>query len=184
LGGEHLHRDISEALTDQTVQYARVLLDTLKQSNEGSSNSSNILSDLEKTLKSVEIRYKELSSLPTTPSIPPPSAVPLPASPTSRPISPPLEPTTVSLPPVEPARNLRKRVLNTETYLRTRLAEDREGDEAGLLPLKFQQARKEENERDSLLGGTRPGMGSAQLHEELGGQLADVRLSLAFWHQY
>jgi hypothetical protein len=66
-------------------------------------------------------------------------------------------------------------VLNTETYLRTRLAEDRQGDEAGLLPLKI-QARKEnkENDRDSLLGGVRPGMGSAQLHEELGGQLADV----------
>jgi hypothetical protein len=159
LGGEHLCGVIWDALTDETVQYARVLLNTLKQSNEGSSNSSNILSDLEKTLKSVEIRYKELSSLPTTPAIPPPSA------------------------PVEPARDLRKRVLNTETYLRTRLAEDREGDEAGLLPLKFQHARKEENERDSLLGGTRPGMGSAQLHEELGGQLADVRFSLPFWQQ-
>jgi hypothetical protein len=181
LGGEHFPALVCDALTDQTVQYARVLLNTLKQSNEGSSNSSNILSDLEKTLKSVEIRYKELSSLPTTPSIPPPSAVPLPDSPTSRPISPPSEPMSVALPPVEPARDLRKRVLNTETYLRTRLAEDREGDEAGLLPLKFQQARKEENERDSLLGGTRPGMGSAQLHEELGGQLADVRFSLPFW---
>jgi len=164
-------------LISQTVQYARVLLDTLKQSNEGSSNSSNILTDLEKTLKSVEIRYKELSSQPPTPSVPVPAAVPLPASPTSRPISPPSEPTpAVVLPPA--GRDLRKRVLNTETYLRTRLAEDREGHEAGLLPLKFQQARKEENERDSLLGGTRPGMGSAQLHEELGGQLADVRASL------
>jgi hypothetical protein len=181
LGGEHTPQIIRAKLISQTVQYARVLLDTLKQSNEGSSNSSNILLDLEKTLKSVEIRYKELSSLPTTPAIPPPSAVPLPASPTSRPISPPSEPTSVALPPVDPAKNLRKRVLNTETYLRTRLAEDREGDEAGLLPLKYQQARKEENERDSLLGGTRPGMGSAQLHEELGGQLADVRVLVPSW---
>lgn len=67
--------------------------------------------------------------------------------------------------------------MNVETYLRSRTSEDREGDEAGLLPLKvpIRNAQKDKDQRDSLLGGgNRPGMGSAQLHEELGGQLADV----------
>ena len=174
MGGELAYSDLEAELTLQTVQYARVLLDTLQESNEGSSNTSSILSDLDRTLKSVEIRYRDISATPT-PSGPPPSTVPLPDSPATSPVSPPSEPISVTLSPPEPARNLRKRALNTEAYLRTRLAEDREGDEAGLLPLKLQQARKEENERDTLLAGTRPGMGSAQLLEELGGQLADVR---------
>jgi hypothetical protein len=66
-------------------------------------------------------------------------------------------------------------VLNTESYLRNRVSEDRQGDEAGLLPLKVQRVKeKAPGGRDDLLGGARPGMGSAQLHEELGGQLADV----------
>lgn len=128
------------------------------------------------------MRFKELSAV-TSPSIfPPPAAVPLPASPTSRSLSP-IPDTLVPKSPlveavqVQPGRVLRKRVLNTEQYLRTRLAEDREGDEAGLLPLKIQAQKADApNERDSLLGGARPGMGSAQLHEELGGQLADVSL--------
>jgi len=128
------------------------------------------------------MRFKELSTV-TSPSIfPPPAAVPLPASPTSRSLSPVLDSPVPKSPLVEavqvqPGRVLRKRVLNTEQYLRTRLAEDREGDEAGLLPLKIQAQKADgPNERDSLLGGARPGMGSAQLHEELGGQLADVSL--------
>lgn len=64
-----------------------------------------------------------------------------------------------------------------DNYLRSRLSEGREGDEAGLLPLKVavRNAQKEKDGRDDLLGGgNRPGIGSAQLHEELGGQLADV----------
>ena len=69
---------------------------------------------------------------------------------------------------------------STEEYLRRRIQEDQQGGEAGLLPLKSRVApqKPKPNDRDELLRGSGAGigMGSAQLHEELGGQLADVRV--------
>jgi hypothetical protein len=72
---------------------------------------------------------------------------------------------------------LRQRRANIDEYLNSRSAEDLKGDEAGLLPLKLAQAQSSgagPGARDRLLGGPRAGVGAAQLHEELGGQLADV----------
>ena len=171
------------------MQYARVLLDTLSQSKEGSSNSSSIFPELDGTLKGIEMRFRHAASIPsplatTIPAI----SVPLPDSPASitpSSILPPADDVISSVKHVtEPpqAAVLRQRHLNVDNYLRSRLAEDREGDEAGLLPLKVpvRNIQNGKDGRDSLLGGgNRPGMGSAQLHEELGGQLADV--SFTFW---
>ena len=45
----------------------------------------------------------------------------------------------------------------------------------GLLPIRRQPVTPaEKNRRDQLLSAPGMGMGAAQLHEELGGQLADV----------
>lgn len=167
----------------QTVQYARVLLDTLQQTNEGPSSSSSTLSELNGTLKGVEMRFRHAASIPSPlATVAPAAAVPLPGSPssdspslTAAPLSEAIPPKAAVAPPASTV--LRQRHVNVQDYLRSRLAEDREGEEAGLLPLNV-PTRKEHKERDgkdSLLGGSRPGMGSAQLHEELGGQLADVR---------
>lgn len=166
----------------QTVQYARVLLDTLQLANEGTSNSTSILSELNSTLKGVEMRHRHAASVPSPLAlVAPAAAVPLPVSPSSTSLAevntPSPEPTfSKPAPPIPAAAVLRQRHLNVESYLRSRQAEDREGDEAGLLPLKVSVRKEQKNMdgRDSLLDGARPGMGSAQLHEELGGQLADV----------
>lgn len=129
------------------------------------------------------MKFRHAASIPSPlATIAPASAVPLPDSPSST--TPSAAPSVNNdTSPVEPVKQLpqaavlRQRHLNVENYLRSRLSEDREGDETGLLPLKVptRNAQKEKDGRDSLLGGVnRPGMGSAQLHEELGGQLADV----------
>ena len=67
----------------------------------------------------------------------------------------------------------------TSDYLALRLREDEQGGEAGLLPLKI---RPVQDPRDDLLGVRQgvSGLGAAQLHEELGGQLADVSMFTRF----
>ena len=85
--------------------------------------------------------------------------------------------TTVRVP--EPARQpsvRRRNVPPLSTYLATRAAEDEKGNEVGLLPVRTRpNAPADKSDRDHLLAGG-IGMGAAQLHEELGGQLADVSL--------
>jgi hypothetical protein len=68
----------------------------------------------------------------------------------------------------------RRRAIPSQ-YLRARENEDRQGGEVGLLPLKILPAPgKGKSDRDRLLDGEVNGLGAAQLHEELGGQLVDV----------
>lgn len=69
--------------------------------------------------------------------------------------------------------------LDTASYFAKRRREDEAGGEAGLLPLKtakFDEGMSAEGMRRRLLGtgGAQSAVGSAALHEELGGQLADV----------
>lgn len=69
--------------------------------------------------------------------------------------------------------------LDTASYFAKRKREDEKGGEVGLLPLKTKsRAEKgpmdEEGMRNRLMGGASSVIGSSQLHEELGGQLADV----------
>lgn len=72
--------------------------------------------------------------------------------------------------------------INTNDYFAKRKREDEAGGEVGLLPLKTAKTHgggdptDAEGMRQRLLGGSKSGaIGSSQLHEELGGQLADVR---------
>ncbi|TXT07199.1 hypothetical protein VHUM_03369 [Vanrija humicola] len=77
---------------------------------------------------------------------------------------------------------------STTAYFAKREKEDRQGGEAGLLPLKTQSKVKDpldsEGMRKRLMGGASNTLGSAQLHEELGGQLVDMshRLKLNAVH--
>jgi hypothetical protein len=69
--------------------------------------------------------------------------------------------------------------LDTASYFAKRRREDEAGGEAGLLPLKtakVDEGMSAEGMRRRLLGtgGAQSAIGSAALHEELGGQLADV----------
>lgn len=72
----------------------------------------------------------------------------------------------------------RRQAQSLEEYLAARQREDRQQGEAGLLPLRqvggANGGNARSGARDTLMDGARPGMGSAQLHEELGGQLANV----------
>lgn len=75
---------------------------------------------------------------------------------------------------------------NTEDYFSKRKREDDAGGESGLLPLKTAKTRgaeeptDQEGMRQRLMGGSKRGaIGASQLHEELGGQLADVSVVVA-----
>lgn len=70
-----------------------------------------------------------------------------------------------------------RNIPNLNEYLSRREKEDRQGADAGLLPVRIKPPAPKQgpSSRDQLLGsagGT--GMGASQLHEELGGRLADV----------
>ena len=80
----------------------------------------------------------------------------------------------------EPPRRRKSRI-DTEGYLRRRVKEDAEGSEAGLLPLRVVQQPVSKSSRDELFDGAGAGMGQRQRHEELGGQLADVRRGFPFF---
>ncbi|WVW84226.1 hypothetical protein I302_106256 [Kwoniella bestiolae CBS 10118] len=189
----------------ETVLYARALLDALKDGNEQSSSTSLTLSNLDKELSSVEssFRIRLTSPLPTptlnpalialpmtpNPSNPPPPPEPIASSPsqTSPPMSHPAAPMPSLIPPSDGVRKRRSKV---DEYLAQRSKLDLAGSDEGLLPLKPVRAPRQSNNepgaRESLLAGTGPrsGIGSAQLHEELGGQLADMshRLKLNAVH--
>lgn len=194
---------------NQTVQYARVLLDSLRVQNEQyvprpppqcgrkckivpsrSLKTSSTLSTLDQTLNNVEERYiGVLSSQLTTANgigfgVQTPSLVLLPLSPPPAPVSAVTShtasiPTPDSTPPFQtgdiPSNTVRHRSIPKD-YLTARLREDVQRGEVGLLPLRTKTA-SEANARESLLGPPESagGLGAAQLHEELGGQLADVR---------
>lgn len=102
---------------------------------------------------------------------------PLPKGPSS-PVLSPKPPSPVVSPAISSTR------FNTEDYFAKRKREDAAGGESGLLPLKTAKttgagadpAADSEGMRQRLLGGgsKSSAIGSSQLHEELGGQLADV----------
>ncbi|EIW70557.1 hypothetical protein M231_07769 [Tremella mesenterica] len=167
----------------QDLEYARILLEAIRNGNEGPSTSSETLNDLERTLNRIEERMSTLSEQDT-------SIFSISSSPPT-PISDPKDSPTVSpLPLPSEARNLSSRSsiirqrTSVQEYLRRRIEEDRQGGEIGLLPLKIPIKPIRKEDRDILFSGVKGGMGSARLHEELGGQLADMshRLKLNAVH--
>ncbi|ORY26172.1 hypothetical protein BCR39DRAFT_498529 [Naematelia encephala] len=185
----------------ETVQYARVLLNSLRTANEQSSSTNISLEDLDSTLYRIERSYSAAVTSPSIharkssfgiPPVPakvlqpePAEKIPLPSSPAP---PAPSEMMNESHPP--PAAALRQRHvpnMAVTDYLRRRQEEDSAGDETGLLPLKVHHPSRPGNNqgaRDALLDGARATMGSKELHEELGGQLADMshRLKLNAIH--
>ncbi|RSH88968.1 hypothetical protein EHS25_002630 [Saitozyma podzolica] len=184
----------------ESVLYARALLEALEGENEQSSTTSSTLSTLKHTLATVEGRYAEIlqraqpvsSSTAVRPTVGPvtyaasASAPGIPSS--SQPSNVPI----VSAPPDPPApvRQRRRKAPTAEEYLATRQRQDALGSDTGLLPLKTPATAGTGDNgpgaRDRLLGdvGSRGAVGSSQLHEELGGQLADMshRLKLNAIH--
>ncbi|WVQ79979.1 hypothetical protein IAT38_002080 [Cryptococcus sp. DSM 104549] len=189
----------------ETVAYARALLEALRDGNEQSSSTAASLSSLDRSLSDIESSFRVSLASPTpTPTLNP-ALIALPMSPStteSLPISriptplPPQPPAPSSslnaaVPSVDvpAAQTVRKRRVQTDEYLARRGREDNTGAEAGLLPLNLPETNKPSNgkaARDDLPGDVAPGsgVGAAQLHEELGGQLADMshRLKLNAIH--
>ncbi|KAK1924044.1 hypothetical protein DB88DRAFT_488940 [Papiliotrema laurentii] len=183
----------------QAAVYARAMLEALKSGNEGASSTKGTLDDLDRTLTSLEDRYTvalapRVTSLPLSKTLSRVSAVSsrVPTRPSSA-----MNHTPVSTGTDETSQNprsttyvppttLRKRKNPPlSTYLQTRAAEDTTGTDAGLLPIRAKPVPPaEKSSRDQLLGAGTAGMGAAQLHEELGGQLADMshRLKLNAVH--
>ncbi|KAL7421996.1 hypothetical protein Q5752_003768 [Cryptotrichosporon argae] len=184
----------------ETVLYARALLDALSGREQGSSASAAQIDDLRQTLDEAEQRLQDVAKTTSLPTLPIPD-VPLAASvtPTTLPShkdpaaaastvttsqaakpAPPAPPARrPTAPPTDaaPARALRKRPApstRTSEYLAQLARDDADGGEAGLLPLRVRQAKPVESGRDQLLGGVTGGLGAAQLHEELGGQLVGM----------
>lgn len=186
--------------TLQTVLYARVLLDTLKQGNEQTSSATSTLSDLEISLDHIQSSYHSRLASPLPTSHLNPALIALPRSPSftipngSRISSPSLTPIVQLLPITSDqtaSKNVRRRRVQLEDYLVKRTREDILGDESGLLAMKpihnFENGSSKPLEaRDELLGHTVPGsaLGATQVHEELSGQLADMskRLKLNAIH--
>jgi hypothetical protein len=85
-------------------------------------------------------------------------------------------------PLLSPSVTVASGTFSTEGYFTRRSREDTQGGEAGLLPLKVkketvgEEVLDQEGMRRRLLGDAGAGMGAAQLHEELGGQLVDVSI--------
>ncbi|OXH37063.1 hypothetical protein J008_02282 [Cryptococcus neoformans] len=184
----------------ETVLYARVLLDALKQGNEEASSTTSTLSGLEKSLDHIQSAYhsRVASPLPTSRLNPALIALPRSTSSTvsndSRIPSPSL--TTATQPPPitsgqTASKNVRRRRVQLEYYLAKRSREDTLGDESGLLAIKpihnsENASSKSSKAHNELLGDAIPGraLGAAQVHEELSGQLADMsqRLKLNAIH--
>lgn len=173
----------------ETVLYARVLLDTLKQGNEQTSSTTSTLSGLEKSLNHIQSAYHSRLASPLPTSRLNPALIALPRSPSStipydsRIPSPPLTTTTqFPIPSNQTAsKNVRRRRAQLEDYLAKRSREDTFGEGTGLLTIKpihdsEDASSKPSEARDELLGDAIPGsaLGAVQVHEELSGQLADV----------
>lgn len=139
-----------------------------------SSTTAATLEDIEKTLRSIEARLPRANEGVGKS----PMTIMSPVQALARPVEASAQPqqATPSLPSAPILRQRHGNVPSSvDEYLRSR----RMGDEyKDLLPLKESKPapKPEISVRDQLLdgAGTRPGMGAAQLHEELGGQLADV----------
>ena len=185
----------------QTAAYAQVMLDALKEENEGlvaspdrqlsssTSTTSDTLNDLQTTLSQLEDRYiralaPKIPTIPLSKTLSRVSATSSKAGQSSVRNSRPATPVIMHQPPMsrpEPPRSpsppqvVRKRKNPPlSTYLQARRNEDAGGLEDGLLPVRIKPKPVEKSNRDQLLGASGTGMGAAQLHEELGGQLADV----------
>ncbi|WRT66593.1 uncharacterized protein IL334_003552 [Kwoniella shivajii] len=188
----------------ETVLYTRALLDALKEENEQSSSTSSSLKDLDRELASVEKSFRiRLTSPAPTPSLNP-ALIALPMTPNpSNPISADRLNTSIPIsrsiassvkPPspvlVPPADGVRKRKSRVDEHLASRSKAELSDSntQEDLLPLKsiIPPKKSGPGSRDSLLAGAGPGMGigAAQIHEELGGQLADMshRLKLNAVH--
>ncbi|BEI82969.1 hypothetical protein CcaverHIS002_0308370 [Cutaneotrichosporon cavernicola] len=197
----------------QTVLYARALLDALRGGNEGASTTADALDDLEGMLSraedAVQASAKKARAPAPTVALP---LLDLPSAPaevalldeavpakldegdvealTSPPPLPP-SPAKAREPSHSPSILLSPSggELDTASYFAKRRREDETGGEAGLLPLKtakVDEGMSAEGMRRRLLGtgGAQSAVGSAALHEELGGQLADMshRLKLNAIH--
>jgi hypothetical protein len=135
-----------------------------------SSTTASKLRKIEETLSTIENRYRRLLEFRSAPSAPTrPTSTSTPHNQHIR------EDPAAPLPEPEHATStaIARRTI-PRTYFRTRDNEDRQGGEIGLLPLKTLKPSK--GDRDALLGGVSGGLGAAQLHEELGGQLVDVSI--------
>lgn len=204
-------RTLLDILKEGNEQYVSALPDTLYCTNTSlcrSSNTTSTLSDLGRTLNTVEQSYRIRLSSPAPTPAHNPALIALPMSPVpSNPIST-RESKSHAPTPVIPQTNssfktaatalpgsgsgagtsaavtgVRKRRTQTDDYLARRARETTTGEETSLLPLKDaashsgKTSKDGKKARDDLLGdmSEKAGLGSAQLHEELGGQLADVR---------
>lgn len=161
-----------------------------------SSTTVGTLSDLDKSLKSTELRHERMLDLARTSPVVYKSQRN--AMVDAQEQAPPAVPEgkkeqgilslSAESPPEQhnantPEATLRHRnIPNLNEYLSRREKEDRQGADAGLLPVRMKPPAPKQgpSSRDQLLGsagGT--GMGASQLHEELGGQLADVSIFLS-----
>ncbi|WVR06839.1 hypothetical protein IAU60_003875 [Kwoniella sp. DSM 27419] len=194
----------------ETVLYARALLEALQQGNEQTSKTASSLRGLSNSLQNVETAFKIRQSSPVPTPLANPAFIALPMTPTvsqpssaiSRVSSPPLAAPAIPAAPVtapsvhplqESASPNHSKVRNRRSRVDDYLAQRAKGDlgsEADLLPLKnaIQVGKTLDGvgTRERLLEGAsaRSGIGSAQLHEELGGQLAEMshRLKLNAVH--
>ncbi|GMK53623.1 hypothetical protein CspeluHIS016_0102090 [Cutaneotrichosporon spelunceum] len=199
--------------TWETVLYARALLDALRGGNEGASTTADTLDDLEHMLAHAEAAVqgsakKTKAPAPTValPLIDLPSAPAevalldeaVPAKLDEADVEDIVSPPVLPPPPPkvrEPSRSPSILVspsggeLDTASYFAKRRRVDEAGGEEGLLPLKtakVDESMSAEGMRRRLMGtrGAQSAVGSAALHEELGGQLADMshRLKLNAIH--
>ncbi|WWC69975.1 uncharacterized protein I206_103919 [Kwoniella pini CBS 10737] len=180
----------------ENVMFAKSLLEALQNDNEQSSSTSPTLLQMGKELSNIQKSFQiRLSTpLPTPPMNPALIALPMTPNPSNPPIlerkpSPPLLQsvqklsTPLSAASVPINNGVRKRKSRIDEYLMERSKSDLTGSEKGLLPLKVLPVKPKfggvgnvAGGREALLAGAGPGsgIGSAQLHEELGGQLADM----------
>lgn len=164
-----------------------------------SSSSFQTITDLSQSLDEIIARYEAIvgaspvrSSRPTTPVLPISTSKPdIPSGHTARSTNAsqpnvetpgPTASTSTPAPTPSTARRRQRRAPSLSEYLAKREREDARGGETGLLPLKAipnkQLTATTKSSRDQLLAGQRSEgvMGNSQLHEELGGQLAEVSL--------
>lgn len=153
-----------------------------------SSSTAQTLRSLSKTLDDLSSRHgtqnKDLGKTDATTIKPEPlangdnrmnkqnSTLPEPSLNTSSPVS----------PVKETVKRRRRTIPSLSEYLSQREKEDKIGGEAGLLPIskpstaQIQSDQQEKNLKDELMAGrkSKSVLGNAEIHEELGGQLAEV----------